>query len=296
MVNRRQFLQSAAMTGAVVAMTAGTLRAEEPPLTMPKGKLKKAIKFGSVGFGSSLEEKFAAIRAAGFEGVEMDSPSGVNREEAAKAAEKAGVTIHGVVDSVHWKERFSDPDEAVRARGLEALKTALADAKFYGGTTALVVPGRVANAETENYEQVWERSHAQIKKAIPVAEENGVKIAIEVVWNNFITKPEELVKYVDEFKSPWVGAYFDVSNMIKFGVAPADWIRALGKRMLKFDFKGYSKEKQWVKIGDGDENWPEVLKALEEIGYRSWATAEVGAGSKEELEDISARMKKSLGI
>jgi L-ribulose-5-phosphate 3-epimerase len=159
-----------------------------------------------------------------------------------------------------------------------------------------VVPGRVANAETENYEQVWERSHAQIKKAIPVAEENGVKIAIEVVWNNFITKPEELVKYVDEFKSPWVGAYFDVSNMIKFGVPPADWIRTLGKRMLKFDFKGYSNEKQWVKIGDGDENWPEVLKALEEIGYRSWATAEVGAGTKEELEDISARMKKSLGI
>mgnify|MGYP003335037393 FL=1 len=88
-----------------------------------------------------------------------------------------------------------------------------------------------------------------------------MKIAIETVWNNFITTPEQLVKYVDQFNSPFVGAYFDISNMIKYGVAPADWIRALGKRMLKMDFKGYNKAKGWVPIGDGDEDWPEVLKA-----------------------------------
>ena len=77
-----------------------------------------------------------------------------------------------------------------------------------------------------------------------------MKIAIEVVWNNFITKPEQFVEYIDAFKSPWVGAYFDCSNMVKYGVPPADWIRKLGKRMLKFDFKGYSKAKR-VAIGEG---------------------------------------------
>jgi hexulose-6-phosphate isomerase len=31
---------------------------------------------------------------------------------------------------------------------------------------------------------------------------------------------------------------------------------------VKFDFMGFSKEKGRVPIGEGDEDWPEVLKAL----------------------------------
>ena len=88
----------------------------------------------------------------------------------------------------------------------------------------------------------------------PAAEKAKVKIAIEVVWNNFITKPEQLIQYVDDFKSEWVGAYFDTSNMIKYGVPPADWIRKLGKRMLKFDFKGYSKANGFKVAHLADEN------------------------------------------
>jgi hexulose-6-phosphate isomerase len=246
--------------------------------------------------GSSVKEKLELIKSLGFQGVELDSPSGVNKEEAVKAQAETGIKIHGVIDSVHWKQRLSDPDPAIRAKGLEALHGAIADAKLYGADTVLLVPGKVTNAETENFEQVWQRSQEEVRKAIPVAQQAGVKIAIEVVWNDFLTKPEQLVKYVDEFKSPVVGAYFDVSNMIKYGVAPADWIRALGPRMFKFDFKGYSKEKGWVAIGDGDENWPEVLKALAEVGYSGWATSEVAGGGEKELREIAERMNRVLGL
>jgi len=255
-------------------------------------KLKKAMKYDGVNFGSSVGERFEIMKGVGFEGCEINSPSEIDREQAIKASEKTGVKIHGVIDSVHWKDRLSDPDPAVRERGLEALRTALKDAKFYGATTVLLVPGKVG--KDASFDEVWARSQAEIRKAIPLADEMGVKIAIEVVWNDFITKPEQFVKYIDEFGTPSVGGYFDVSNMIKFGVPPAEWIRALGPRMLKFDFKGYSNKNKWVKIGDGDEDWPAVLKALAEIKYDGWATAEVGAKTQEELKDIYDRMTRVL--
>jgi L-ribulose-5-phosphate 3-epimerase len=188
----------------------------------------------------------------------------------------------------------------VRAKGLEALLGALKDAKTVGADTVLLVPGVVNKDVT--YEQCWERSQAEVKKALPTAEKLGVKIAIEVVWNNFITKPEQLIEYVDSFKNEHVGAYFDCSNMIRYGVPSAEWIRKLGKRMLKFDLKGFSlkryeaKQNPWVEIGEGDEDWPEILKALAEVGYNGWATAEVGGGGEDRLKTISAQMDKVLGL
>lgn len=296
MTTRREFL-----------IAAGTAVAAGPALTAPappsKPKLKKAVKYGMVQTKGSAKEKFELLKRLGFEGVEIDSPSGLNLGELVAARDATGVVIHGTIDSVHWRDTLSHPDEAVRAKGLAGLKTALADAKTVGADTCLLVPG-VVNKDV-NYEQCWERSTVEVKKAIPDAEKAGVKIAIEVVWNNFITKPEQLVEYVDQFKSPWVGAYFDASNMLRYGVPAATWIRALGKRMLKLDFKGFSKAKATaqnpgagfnVNIGEGDENWPEVLKACGEVGYNGWATAEVRGGDEKWLGDVSERMDRILEL
>jgi len=285
--DRRRFLE-AGLAGAALAGCTPLLRAadDKPP------KLRKAVKFGMIRGNAPIQEKFELIKKIGFEGVEFDSPSNINREEAVKARDATGIVIHGVVDSIHWKYTLSSPDEAVRAKGLAGLNTALDDAKFYGADTVLLVPGVVKDGVT--YEQCYERSQAEVKKVLPKAKELGIKIGIEVVWNNFITKPEQLVQYVDDFNDPIIGAYFDTSNMLKYGVKPGDWIRKLGKRMIKFDLKGYSNTKQWVAIGEGDEDWPDVLKALNEVGYTGWATAEVSGGGEKELTDVYDRMTKVL--
>lgn len=299
---RRTFLAASATAAAGAALStlaangrhaaAAALRTDDAK----QPRLKKAVKFGMIGIDGSIEDKFALIKELGFDGVEMDSPSGVDKAEAVRARDKTGIEIHGVVDSIHWNTRLSDPDPAVRAKGLDGLQTALRDCKTYGGTTVLLVPGKVGDEKTENYDQVWERSTAEVKKALPLAHELGVKIAIETVWNNFITKPEEFAAYIDQFDDPMVGGYFDISNMIKFGPSPARWIRVLGKRMLKFDFKGYSHAKQWVAIGEGDENWPQVLKALADVGYEGWATSEVSGGGRERLKEVAERMDRVLGL
>ena len=287
---RRDFLKSTLAASAAAALPLQLTLADEAK----KPKLKIAVKYGMIRHDGSIEDKLNLIKKLGLQGVEVDSPSGLNKEEAKAAAKKTGIVIHGVIDSVHWRDTLSSSDADVRAKGLAALNGAIEDAAFFGCDTVLLVPGVVKDDVT--FEQCYERSQAEIKKALPLAEKHKVKICIETVWNNFITKPEHLISFVDDLKSPWAGAYFDCSNMLKYGVSSAEWIRKLGKRLVKFDFKGYSHKNSWCKIGEGDEDWPEVLKALGEIGYDGWATSEVGGGGEKELTDITVRMKKVLGL
>ncbi|MEL6922691.1 MAG: sugar phosphate isomerase/epimerase family protein, partial [Bacteroidota bacterium] len=166
----------------------------------------------------------------------------------------------------------------------------------YGGTTVLLVPA-VVN-ENINYQDAYERSQAEIRKVLPIAEKTGIKIAIENVWNNFLLSPMEAARYIDEFDSPMIGWYFDVGNIVRYGW-PDQWIRILGKRILKIDIKDYSRTKQkeegiWegfkVKLGDGDANWPAVNAALKEVGYQGWGSAEVAGGDRERLREIAQRM------
>jgi hexulose-6-phosphate isomerase len=208
---------------------------------------------------------------------------------------------------VHWAKPLSDPNPTARAVGLEGLKTALQDCKIYGGSSVLLVPG-VVNKEV-SYAEAYERSQAEIAKAIPLAEELGVKMAIENVWNYFLMSPLEAARYVDEFKSPAVGWHFDVGNIIAWGW-PEQWIRVLGKRIQKLHIKEYSRAKRdseglWkgfqVDYLEGDNNWPVVVKALDEIGYSGWAIAEPahhppGLDNAGFLKNVSEKMDKILAM
>ncbi len=295
--SRRDFLRSTTALGLAAAAAAAAVSAPaafaQTPSTSSKLPIRKALNLAMIDIKGPMKEKLALIKSVGFEGLEINAPGDFDREEIIAAAKDAGITVHGVVDSVHWKDCLSDPSAEVRARGIEGLKKALDDAKAFGASTVLLVPGRVT--KEISFDDVWSRSQAEIRKVIPDAEKAGVKIAIEVVWNDFLTKPEQMVKYIDELNSPSVGAYFDIGNVVKWS-PPAQWIDALGPRILKLHVKGYSHKKKWVKIGEGDENWPDVRAALARIGYKGWATAEVPGGGEAELRDISKRMDEVLGL
>ena len=293
---------------AFIQCTAGTLGAlhflrRTPALHSqenPSHGLKKAVTIGMVREGNTLLEKFRIVKDAGFDGIELDSPNDHQLDDVLRARDEAGLPIHGVVDSVHWRQTLSHADPAVRAEGVGALKTALRDAKAYGATTVLLVPA-VVNKEV-SYRDAYRRSQAEIRKALPVAEETGIRILFENVWSNFLLSPLETARYIDEFESSFVSAYFDVGNVVRYGW-PEHWIQALGDRIGKLDIKEYSRELQNskgpgagfnVEIGEGDCDWPAVMSALDEIGFEGWATAEVRGGDRARLRDIAQRMDRAF--
>lgn len=265
-----------------------------------KGRIYKTLKIGMVGAKGSLTDKFNAAKEAGFMGIEMNSP-GMNIEETKKAILESGLPVDGTVCSTHWQQTHTSPDPAVRAAALKDLQTAIRDTHAVGGNTALLVVGHGKDGPEE---EIWKRAIENISKALPLCAELGIYIAIENVWNKFLydhegdhnQTAEKFVKFVDELNSPWVGMQFDIGNHWKYG-SMGDWIRSLGRRIVKLDLKGFSRETGgFKKIGEGDLDWTDVRLALQEINYYGWAAAEVGGGDLERLKEVSRNMDRVFNL
>lgn len=285
-ITRRTYLKASAAAAMAGPLTAAATAGEG------KNPWKKGFMLGHTK-GSPLAV-FRMLKEAGFDGVELISPNAMDQDELLKARDEAGLVIHGVSGARHWQWPLSDPDPTIVAKGIETIRQEFVDCKAYGGTTVLVVPAVVS--KKVSYRDALVRSRENIAKLIPDAEKHGVKIAIEEVWNKFLLSPLEFVRYIDDFKSPSVGAYFDVGNIVEYGY-PEQWIRELGPRILKIHVKEYAKDKRFgYALGEGEIDWKAVASALSEVGYKGWITAEVGLGDLSAMKDVVARMNKLLDL
>ncbi len=291
-IGRRSFVGAVGATLATTALPGQKATANAVVASLMPWK--KAFMLGELSKGSPLAS-FELLKEAGFHGVELVSPNQLDMKEVLSARDKTGLIIHGVSGSRHWRDRLSDPDPAVVARGMAAIRQEFLDCKAYGGTTVLVVPAVVDRKVS--YRDAYKRSQENIRKLIPEAESHGVKIAVEEVWNKFLLSPLEFARYIDEFESPWVGAYFDVGNVVEFGY-PEEWIHELGKRILKIHIKEYAKRKRFdYRLGEGKEiDWPAVRSALTDVGYTGWITAEVPYGNLQEMKDVVHRMDQLFQV
>jgi L-ribulose-5-phosphate 3-epimerase len=288
-MTRRTFMETTAMLAAVPAF------AKEP---LP---IHKAVEYSMLPESASIPERFQMARDAGFERIECPTTPDQSQAEAMKkAAEKAGIKIHSVMNMDHWKYPLSSADPTVVEKSLAGARTSLHNAHFWGADTVLVVPG-VVNEKT-SYRDAYSRSQTSLRKLIPLAEELKVIIALEEVWNKFLLSPIEFANYIDQFKTPWVRAYFDVGNVQMYGY-PADWIRTLNKRIVKLHIKDFSFRHQpgtkgtvaeWVPLLEGDIDWPAIYAALKEIGFHGTATTELPGGDEAYLKEVYKRLTEIL--
>ncbi len=285
-MNRRDFLQTAAAIAAASASASGAALA-----------IKKGVLVSMLPKNLSYTDRFRLAKDIGFAEVECHTTDDAKEtDEIRKASEKTGLRIHSVMNRDHWQYPLSSSDPAVVQKSMDGMKTSLRNAQAWGADTVLLVPA-VVNPET-SYGDAWKRSQEQIRKLIPIAEKAKTVIAVEEVWNKFLLSPLEFAHYVDEFKSPWVKAYFDVGNVVLYGY-PQDWIRTLGKRIVKLHLKDFQFKQDptikkqvadWVPLREGQIDWKAIHAALGEVGFRGTATVELPGGDESYLKEVSRRV------
>jgi L-ribulose-5-phosphate 3-epimerase len=290
--SRREFVRTLA-AGAL------TLRARPVLAQSISGAgIRKAVLISMLPKELSYAERFALARSAGFDGIEMQTTA--NPDEAAEilaASKTTGLRIHSVMNMDHWQFPLSSGDASTVGRSVAGMETSLRNAALWGADVVLLVPA-VVDATT-SYGEAWTRSQRVIReRLLPIASQLNVVIAVEEVWNKFLLSPLEFARYVDEFDSPQLRAYFDVGNVVFYGF-PQDWIRVLGYRIVKIHLKDFQLDRpngrfSWRNLGDGDIDWTGVRRALADVGYAGYVTTEVGGGDASYLKDLAHRVDRFL--
>jgi hexulose-6-phosphate isomerase len=301
MKNRRSFLKllAAAVGTTGQARSAYARQTASPPVAQDRpATIRKSVLISLLPKDRTYAERFAIAREAGFEAIEMQT---VSRDEEAveirEASRKAGLRVHSVMNMDHWRLPLSSNDPDVVSRSVRGMETSLRNALLWGADAVLLVPA-VVDATT-SYGDAWTRSQRVIReRLLPVARDVKVIIAIEEVWNKFLLSPLEFARYIDDFESPWVRAYFDVGNVVLYAY-PQDWIRTLGPRIAKIHLKDFNFDRPngrftWKNIGEGDIDWAEVRRALTQIGYAGYVTTEVAGGDAAYLKDLAGRVDRFL--
>ncbi len=278
-------------------------------VTPPEGKrILLSCKLGMIpkeldGKKLSAADRLRLAGEAGFDGVDFDQAGEFTPEQAREAVQESGVFVHNAINHAHWSQRLTSAKEEERARGRANIEHCIRVSHAAGGSGVLIVVGRGGDGPTDVIEQ---RAREEIKKLLPLAASLGQMILIENVWNQMMYDhnappdqgAERFVAFVDSFNSPWVGMYYDIGNHWKYG-QPAEWIRTFGHRCVKLDVKGFSRAKnKFVDITSEDDDlpWDQVQKALDDIGFTGWATAEVRGGNVERLTQVRKQMEKAFGL
>ncbi len=254
--------------------------------------MKKGINYWSFAPGTTAEEAVTLAAAAGYRGLEFClaaegdvalTTSERRLKEIRHLAEDAGVDLPSLASWLVWENNLVSDDAPVRARARDIIRRQIDVAHTLGADTVLVVPGYVgvdfvSPSEVVRYDHAYERALEAMTDLAPHAEQAGVRIAVENVWNKFLLSPLEMRSFIDQVDHPSVGVYFDIGNALLTGY-PEQWIRILASRIMAVHIKDYRRSPggfdSFVDLLAGDVDFPAVMDALRDINYSGYITAEM---------------------
>jgi len=257
-------------------------------------------------------ECFQQAKSAGFDAIELsigpDFPLDIGHDDARRMADEAGkagiqIATLWVSEALH-QSPLNAADPAVRARGVEAIRRAIAIAADMNCGAVLLYAVRLGNGPKMEFgsQETWDRFTSELSKVVPDAEHAKVFLNPENVSNKFILSPLEMRAFVDQFHSEYVGAHFDTGNCMPYGY-PEDWILTLGRRIKRIHIKDYKlatrgQPAHSADLLEGDVNWQAVMAALVKSGYDGFLSPEIGRNPNQpnQLKQVSAALDKILAM
>jgi len=254
--------------------------------------MKKGLNAWAFPPSVSARDAMRYAKKAGYEAIELNLADkgeiGLRTHTAslkkiAKASKRIGIEISSVSTGLYWAFNMASDDAAERKMAGKVLSKQIETAAALGCDAILVIPGSVMVAFDLSRPKVdpdaaWERALAGVKAAVPKAEDLGVTICIENVWNTFLLSATEMRGFVDACGSPRVAAYYDPANIVKYGL-PEQWARVLGKRIKRVHFKDFRRNvgglDGFVHLLEGDVDYPALMQTLKAVGYNGYVTAEI---------------------
>lgn len=249
--------------------------------------MKKSINAWSVEDSVTFEEMFFKVKAAGFDGIELnvDAPGksahsfGLDTDERllkeiSELSIKHQLPVVSISTSL-YSGMVGAENAELRTKAQEILKKQLEIAAYLGADGILVVPGG-----SSSLKQGYENSFKTISELEDVINSYKINVCLENVWNGFFLSPFDMANFVDSFNNKYIKAYYDVGNVVAFSQSQ-DWIEILGERINKVHLKDF-KRNQGINSGGvfcdllaGDVDWKRVMEALSKAGFDGYLTAEV---------------------
>ncbi len=272
--------------------------------------------------GYTYPEMFQLFSEAGFDAIDFmlndltkdDSPmSGDGYRDYALEVRRAAEACGLAIAQTHAPFQFKNWADEAHFNGVILPRTIRAlEMSALMGARVCVVHGLQYIPYADNAEKLFEMNMDFYRTLLPYAEEYGVKIGIENLWQrdplrkcivrSICASSEEHIRYVDTLNSPYAVACVDVghSGLVVGGEPAQAVIRALGTRVgaLHIHDNDYQTDSH-VMPYTGKLNWKEIIAALAEIGYDGDFTFEVGdglfTGADESFHAVGAGILHTVG-
>lgn len=137
------------------------------------------------------------------------------RFELLNAINQTSLPIKSMCLSAHRRFPLGSLNEITSEHGLDIMKKAI-DFSVDTGIRIIQLAGYDVYYEEGN-EKTKQKFISNLKRAVSMAEKQGVMLAIEVMDSEFINSIQKAMEYVDLINSPWLNVYPDIGNISAWG-------------------------------------------------------------------------------